>query len=195
MDKSNLKLIPGNFYHIYNKANNPGIIFFKERNYYYFLEKFQKYLNYYLQVFAYCLLPDHFHFLVKIINDKKDQIAEHKKEETISKAFSNFFNSYSKSINVQENRFGNLFSRPFKRKFIKNQNYLTNIICYIHRNPLHHGIVSDFSNYKWSSYSKILNNENHFLESKSVLEWFGGKDEYILIHKELTDKYLENLEN
>ena len=57
---------PGNFYHIYNRGNNKENIFFEEKNYYYFLKKFDEYLSAFSDVYAYCLMPNHFHFLIKI---------------------------------------------------------------------------------------------------------------------------------
>jgi len=59
-------MFEGNFYHIYNRGNNRENIFFEENNYYYFLEKYDKYLTNYLETFAYCLLPNHFHLLVRV---------------------------------------------------------------------------------------------------------------------------------
>ena len=57
---------PGCFYHIYNRGNNRQNIFFEERNYLYFLRLFEKYLFNLVDVYAYCLMPNHFHFLIKI---------------------------------------------------------------------------------------------------------------------------------
>jgi len=61
--------VSGYFYHIYNRANtNTDKLFYQEKNYAYFLEKFDQYLSDYLEVWAYCLIPNHFHFLVKVKN-------------------------------------------------------------------------------------------------------------------------------
>lgn len=57
---------PGNLYHIYNRGNNKQPIFFERKNYHYFLERFDKYLSNFVDVYAYCLMPNHFHFLIKI---------------------------------------------------------------------------------------------------------------------------------
>ena len=56
----------GNFYHIYNRGNNKQPIFFEKKNYYHFLNRFDKYLSSFLDIYAYCLMPNHFHFLAKI---------------------------------------------------------------------------------------------------------------------------------
>ena len=65
-DKYSPPLYDGHFYHIYNRGNNKGNIFFTQENYRYILVKFNKYLTRFLDVYAFCLLRNHFHVLVKI---------------------------------------------------------------------------------------------------------------------------------
>jgi putative transposase len=57
---------PGEYYHIYNRGINKDLIFFEEANYAYFIQQFKKYVSEYVDVFAYCLMPNHFHFFVRI---------------------------------------------------------------------------------------------------------------------------------
>lgn len=59
------KLFPDTFYHIYNRGNNKEKIFYKDSNYIFFLQKFDSYLSPYLDLYSYCLLPNHFHLLIK----------------------------------------------------------------------------------------------------------------------------------
>ncbi len=69
MNKTNntsIPLSPNGYYHLYNRGNNKQLIFYKEKNYPYFLLKLATYLTSYLDLFAYCLLPNHFHLLVRI---------------------------------------------------------------------------------------------------------------------------------
>jgi len=64
-----MKPIPlqyGLYYHIYNRGNNRENIFLEERNYRYFLQLYLKYIEPIAWTFAYCLLRNHFHFLVRI---------------------------------------------------------------------------------------------------------------------------------
>src|SRR5438552_1139185 len=182
-DKVLQQLISGQYYHIYNKGNNNEKLFFTEANYTYFLEKFTEHLYEFVKIYSYCLLPNHFHFLIKVENEKINLTGFKNlsglKTRTISQAFSNFFNSYTKSINKQEVRLGNLFHRPFKRKLIDKDEYLISVICYIHRNPIHHGLVQSLDEYIWSSYKSILQNDNRIINIKDVLQWFNGKDNFI----------------
>ncbi len=105
---------PGQFYHIYNRGNNREIIFKEEKNYYYFMTNFNKYVNNIVDTFSYCLMPNHFHFLVRI----KD--IENNKTKGgltfIDKCFRDFFITYAKAINNNYNRTGALFQQKFKKK-------------------------------------------------------------------------------
>lgn len=56
----------GKYYHFYNRSNNEELLFKSEENYVYFLEKYRYYLGPLFSTLAYCLMPTHFHFLVKI---------------------------------------------------------------------------------------------------------------------------------
>src|SRR5688572_16108461 len=93
----------GEFYHLYNRGNNRGRIFFEEENYVFFLKRFSSYLCQYVDVFAYCLMPNHFHFFIRI-NDVPG----------FEKGIKNFFISYSKAINSRYNRVGHLFQGRYK---------------------------------------------------------------------------------
>ena len=128
----------GHFYHIYNRGINKLPIFFEERNYYFFLKKFEFYLLKYVDIYSYCLLPNHFHYLIRIKENEFNEKLSHglKKLTPTEKAFKDFFISYAKSINCEYHRTGALFQYKFKRKLITNHNYLTGIIAYIHLNPV-----------------------------------------------------------
>lgn len=96
-------LIPGYFYHVYNRGNNRENLFYKPDNYVYFLQKYDFYLNDYLETYAFCLLPNHFHLLIKV-KKRKDLPNPADLEGLISRKFSNFFNCYAKAINKQQKR-------------------------------------------------------------------------------------------
>ena len=117
-----VSFLENHFYHVFNRGNNKEIIFFNIENYKYFLKKFDYYLSKYLDLFAYCLLPTHFHFLVKVKDN--DTIVKAKKidaiassdvidilSSTITEQFRRFFLSYSQAINKQQNRSGSLFQK------------------------------------------------------------------------------------
>lgn len=133
------------YYHIYNSGINSEKIFNNDENKTYFLKLVSKYLLDKVTIFSYCLLDNHFHFLIKVNADFQDT----------TQSFSNFFNAYAKAFNKSTGRTGSLFEKHFKRKKITNEEYLRNAIIYIHKNPENHKVVSDFSDYNFSSYKKI----------------------------------------
>ena len=71
MNIRNEILEPDAFYHIYNRGINSEKIFATEENYLFFLSKFKTYLNPVCEVFAYCLMPNHFHFLIKVKSENE----------------------------------------------------------------------------------------------------------------------------
>jgi len=177
-------LVEGYYYHIYNRGNNKGNIFYIPQNYEYFLRKYDQYLSAYLETYAYCLLPNHFHLLVMVKeNLGVDAIAQSDGiGKTISEQFRRFFITYSQAINKQEGRTGSLFEKNFKRLPIKSERYLIYLVYYIHYNPQRHSIIDDYRKYPHSSFQRILLNKPSKLQKQKVLEWFGSKDEYIKFH-------------
>jgi putative transposase len=182
----------GEFYHIYNRGNNKGLIFYNANNYSYFLNKLSFYLSDYLDFYSYCLLPNHFHLLIQVknfnsINKEKQLLTSGTKiltepHDIISEQFRRFFLSYSKSIIIQEKRTGSLFQKNFKRIKIHSPKYYTFLINYIHRNPISHKISKDYKTYAYSSYNSILSNLPTRLKRKEVLDWFGNMEEFIRYH-------------
>ena len=111
----------------------------------------------------------------------------------VSEQFRRFFMAYGKAINKQQEREGSLFKKYFKRKEINNLQYLQQLVCYIHRNPIHHGFDIDFSNYPWNSFIRMLEERITRLMKVEVINWFGDKDNYVFMHKqnhELPEDYL-----
>ena len=198
MDKFTAPLLKDNFYHIYNRANNGRRIFYNDENYDFFLQKFGEYLSEFVELFAFCLLPNHFHLLIKVKKELQDlTVLENlpglnKGVRTISQAFSNLFNCYTKAINKQESKYGNLFQRPFKRVVIDKNEYLLRAIYYIHQNPIHHGLCDNMECYRWSSYYFLTNKIKSFLSSEAVLNWFGGMTEFREIHRKMLINYKES---
>lgn len=189
----------GKFYHIYNRTIDKKPMFKNEGNYQFFLQKFDKYLTAVLDVYSYCLLDNHFHFLIRVKDDLNSFKTNNKIpnsttiHEIVSKQFRLLFQSYALAFNKQQERLGTLFQTPFKRAFVDDNNYITHLIYYIHSNPQKHGLINDFRNWKWSSYQSIINNKPTKLMRNEVIEWFGGKDEFIKFHIEgkhlLTDNF------
>jgi len=172
-------LQPGVFYHIYNRGTNREDIFIEGRNYDYFMQLYIKYIEPVAETYAYCLLKNHFHLLVRV-----DPKGLERPLGSASGAFSNFFNAYAKAINKAYGRTGSLFQHPFGRTPVLTQPYLMQAVRYIHFNPQKHGLVSDFRAWPYSSYRAHLSTQATRLRRDDVLEWFGGREGFIIAHQE-----------
>jgi len=172
-----IPLIPGMYYHVYNRGINRERIFFEERNYSYFLALFARHVTSIADLFAYCLLPNHFHFLLQI------KTGDHLNSSLAAKAFNKLFSSYAKAINKAYARTGSLFQHHFGRIPVTSQRYYSALTCYIHRNPQKHGLVSDFRDWPYSSYPILLSQNPTPVRRVETLEWFGGAAEFQDYHK------------
>ena len=165
-----------NFYHIYNRGINGTTIFTSDENKNFFLKQLNKYLTDKISFYAYCLMDNHFHLVVKINVER----------EVVTQGFSNFFNSYSKAFNKQNDRTGSLFEKHFKRIKLTDEDYLKQLIVYVHLNPKHH-LGLKFEDYKFSSYQSFLTKKETKLEREEVLNLFGGIENFIFCHNQKND--------
>ena len=171
----------GQYYHIYNRGNNKENIFIEEKNYGYFLEKLKKYIVPIADIYAYCLLKNHFHIVLRI-KDRAD-IPE-KFKEKVYLPFSNLFNAYSKSINKAYNRTGSLFQEHLQRNRIENENYLKQLIIYVHLNPVKHRFTDNFGTYLHSSYRSYLSDKHSSIDRQFILELFDDLGNFKFCHDE-----------
>lgn len=193
MKKNIPAMFPETYYHIYNRGINKTNIFFEDSNYSFFLEKFASYISPIADTYAYCLLKNHFHFLIRFkseeeirsfINTNADRVLN-PVSVGISRQFSHFFNSYSQSINRKYDRTGGLFETPFRRIPVEDDQYFTKLISYIHLNPQKHGLIDDYREYPYSSYQGHIAQKATKLKREEVLHWFGGKEAYVRFHEEV----------
>ncbi len=103
----------GSYYHIYNRGINSNILFKEKTNYEHFLKLFDLHILPIAETYAWCLMKNHFHFLVRIKEVEEITTA---KKTLPSQSFSNLCNAYTKAFNKRYNRHGSLFERAFKQK-------------------------------------------------------------------------------
>jgi REP element-mobilizing transposase RayT len=168
---------PGSTYHIYNQGNNFQNVFFQTEDYYLFLEKLKLYLIDYCSMYAFALLPNHYHLLLRVNDDIL--------ETSFSKQFSKLILSYTNKINWRKKRNGSLFLSYFRRIKIEDEAYLKHLVYYINHNPTKHGITEDFRSYEFCSYKIFLSDKPTSLSRNEVLSWFGGRNDFIEFHKYL----------
>ncbi|RXK48224.1 hypothetical protein [Aquirufa rosea] len=166
---------PGEYYHIYNRGVDKKSIFKSRSNYSFFLRQWCKYLEGYLGVIAYSLNDNHFHFLVQVNYFSESDLEGKTVHQLVVSRLKKFFQSYAMAFNKQQGRVGTLFQTPFKRALVEKLEDLSTLIAYIHLNPQKHGLTSNFRNWDWSSYKKVLQFKKSLIEKEFVLEWFGGK--------------------
>lgn len=194
--KQQLKLEFNSVYHIYNCGINGCSIFMFDDDYDQFLYRLDKYINPIADIYAWALLGNHFHLLIKIkkeeeistlkelhlLENKMKELSETKKPD-INKQFAHLFNSYSNYYNNKHARHGALFERAFKRKKIENKEYFKRCLIYIHQNPIKHGFVNDIREYQHTSFSSIFSDEAGNIKKSTVLKVFENIENYITSHQ------------
>jgi putative transposase len=209
-EKYQVDFCESGIYHVYNRTNNRERLFITDANHLFFLKKYDEFLSPYLQTYAWCLLPNHFHLIVKVksakeintyqkaetntltLTEKKFQDGKISISELIENSFKRFFQSYALAFNKVHKRNGNLFNKPFKRIEIDKDGYFTQAIIYTHANAVKHGLIKDFTKWKWSSWNSYLSESPTKLLRQEVLDWFGGLSQFIKVHKEMTAYYYDN---
>jgi len=173
---------PGEFYHVYNRGNAKEKIFMDADDYKFFLLRLkqnlfpeendelriQKLPDKSFSLIGYCLMPNHFHFLIK----QNNQIP-------ISKLMTKLCTSYSMYFNKKYNRVGHVFQNRFKHILIQNDEYLKWLSCYIHQNPKVGGIIQCLEDYRWSSFGQYIYGKGDIsCENDIVLCHFKSSEEY-----------------
>ncbi|MFA6536675.1 MAG: transposase [Candidatus Paceibacterota bacterium] len=193
-----LSFAPGEFYHLYNRGADKREIFLEPYDY----ARFTKFLylansvspvnlretpsnafsfvknDTLVDIGAYCLMPNHFHLLVR-----------EKSDGNITKFMRKLLTSHSKYFNKKHKRSGTLFEGRFKAKHVNGDDYLKYLLAYIHLNPVklidskwkEDGIKDiekakkHLTNYKHSSYLDYLNSnreEEKILNKNGFPEYF-----------------------
>lgn len=183
--------VNGEYYHIYNRGVEKKPIFNIRRDY----TRFLKTINYYqfagpkpklsrflfnpdlivkpnlndkiVEIVCYCLMPNHFHFLVKQLKDGG-----------ITEFVSKLSNSYTKYFNTKHTRVGPLFQGEFKAVLVTSDEQLIHVSRYIHLNPAVAYLVKNLDQYEWSSYSEYIHGRTGLSVKKDILAFFKSSEEY-----------------
>ena len=189
-------LIPGQDFHVFHRAVGSEQLFVETDNYHYFLKRYTHYIVPFVHTLAYCLLPNHFHFVVRIKSEeeivdlyrKKFPFREWKTErasQLLIKQWSNLMNSYAKSFNKKYNRKGSLFMDYLKRVPIETEAQFCGTIFYTHTNPVHHEYCNSMSEWRFSSFNAYQQLSSSTLLSQNlVLDYFDGIDQFKKYHEQ-----------
>ena len=200
-------------YHIYNRGINGENVFVEDRNYRFFLERYARYIEPVAFTYAYCLLKNHFHLLIRTKTPEEQRqtlkvsmgasansevsavsgsFGAGSSPQTFrvlepSQQFANLFNSYAKAFNKTYGRTGSLFEHPFHRIAVTTDAYFARLITYVHQNPQLHGFVDDFRDWPFSSYHAMLSEQPTRVVRDEALDWCGGRDGFVDCHRVRVD--------
>jgi REP element-mobilizing transposase RayT len=144
-----------------------------------------------VDTYAWILMPNHFHFLIKIKSEKDLVVFFEEKlslspsqnfPTLISQQLSNFFNAYSKAYNKMYSRRGKLFLQSCQSKEVKSEEYMIRVIHYIHYNSIHHGFTKTADEWKYSSYQTVISSGSTQLKREEILQLFQGREGFKKFH-------------
>lgn len=201
-------LINGSFYHIYNRGVAKLPIFEQNHDY----KRLLQTLDYYqikgpkprfsylkrrktfnpdkskkiVEIIAYCLMPNHFHLLIKQLE-----------EGGITEFVRKFSDSYTKYYNIKYNRVGPLLQGEFKATLIESDEQLVHLIRYIHLNPIVANLTTDLMKYPWSSHQEYLKNSPTICNNHQIASFFKTSEDYSKFLLDQIDygKQLESLKH
>jgi len=188
--ENKIPLEPELYYHIYNHANGTDNFFNDAYDYHNFLNRYIKYIVPICDTFAYCLMPNHFHFfiqlkpeseLIKILKSNKETLKLD--NSAVSYRFSHFFNGYAQSFNKKYQRKGGLFQSNFERKPVLTDEYFIRLVHYIHSNPVNDGFVGKIEQWEYSSFNSLLSDSELFLKKLTVMDYFGSIENFRFVHQ------------
>lgn len=184
-------LVTGEIYHIFNRGTEKRIIFAQPKDY----KRFKRILYYYqfqgpkpkfsefsfsnphtfnpavdnklVQIVCYCLMPNHFHLLIKQLKDNG-----------ISIFLSQISNSYTKYFNTKYTRVGSLLQGTFKSILVESEEQFIHLSRYIHINPVVSRIVERLGQYPWSSYEEYMYSKDNICSTEEILSHFSSKAKY-----------------
>jgi putative transposase len=202
----------GGIYHIYNQGNNRQKIFFSRENYMYFVQKIEYYVKPYGNILAWCLMPNHFHLMMEVESvairvtsgvNSEGVTSSHPftkihpatmKLRTLNDSIGIMLRSYTRAVNIQENRTGNLFREEtkaislnelkgvssnwytsfgiaFMNVQIPELQYPQSCFNYIHANPVKAGLVKKPEDWEFSSYADLKSlRDGNLVSRKRVIE-------------------------
>jgi REP element-mobilizing transposase RayT len=161
---------PFNYYHIYNRGVNQGLIYFAEENYHFFLDRLRKYfIPDKASIISYCLMPNHFHLLIYPMTvDFGNYVMQP------------FSVSYTKAINKRFKRTGPLFDGPYQAKLVNEGTYLLHLSRYIHLNPVSAGLVDRAEDWEFSSYRDYIGTRTGGIANPDIITgYFADSSEYV----------------
>jgi len=166
--------LPGAFYHVMARGNRKQYIFKENEDYKTYLRLMNHYSRRYnVEVHGYALMPNHVHMLLKI------------GDVSLAKFMQGLQQTYTQYFNKEQQLVGHVFQGRYNSIYVDRDEYLLELIRYIHLNPVRAGLVDEPTKYIWSSHRSYFYNELSFVKTdfiKHLLAAYGGTviDDYKL---------------
>ena len=173
-----MQLYSDRIYHIYNRSINREIIYRNPANYHLFIRKLIG-IGTQWDLQAYCLMPTHFHLLVRILTGEQD---------ILRRRIGDLLSGYTKAINHKFGRTGSLFQQHTKAKMISSPVYLRMVLHYIHQNPVRAGMCRELGEWPFSSYLDYCGfRRGGIVRGDLVYELFGSVADFIAESEQMID--------
>jgi putative transposase len=158
----------GVLYHVIVRGNQRQKTFISQSDYRAYIERLARYRKKYGYVLhAYCLMPNHVHLLVE------------SSEHPLSKFMQGLQQSYSQYFNHRHRQSGHVFEGRYKAIICQKDQYLLELIRYIHLNPVRAGMVKSPELYRYSGDHAYLQGKgSEIVDPAKVLSMLGGKQAY-----------------
>lgn len=166
-----MHLIEGEIYHVFNRGNNRGVIFPRRQNYHYFLQKIERHVKCYCDILSWCLMPNHFHFLIHANANSVPMVQDRSIDrQQFSQGIKVLLSSYARGINRQEDRVGSLFQQKTKGINVSDdsRDYALTAFHYVHQNPMRAGLVDSMEDWEYSSFREYLGKGNTSLCNREL---------------------------
>ncbi|PKM98323.1 MAG: transposase [Elusimicrobia bacterium HGW-Elusimicrobia-3] len=161
--------VPGQVYHVMSRGIERGSIFLGEDDYVDFRERIGVWLNKSgAKCLAWCLMPNHFHFLVL------------RGERPLSELMHHAMTGYAINFNLRHRRAGHLFQNRYKAIICDLEEYFMEVVPYIHLNPLRANLVEDLDGlaaYKWCGHCAAISGVEDGILNRDSLLWHLGDSE------------------
>jgi putative transposase len=150
----------GAIYHVIQRAPGKDVLFLENKDFLYFIHILKEIKHKFsLNIFCFCLMPNHLHILLKI------------NKTNLSEAMKSLFARYAMYFNEKYKRKGHVFYGKYRANLCLDDRYLITASVYIHLNPYKANLVSNPANYKWSSLQAYFNlPPQTFLDYQYVLK-------------------------
>ncbi|MFN8298670.1 MAG: transposase [Chitinophagales bacterium] len=188
-----MDFVEHHFYHVYNRGNQKQLIFFKPHNYDFFLKKMEKELSPHCDILSFCLMPNHFHWLLHVKPLANPEIDS----SPLSNAIGILLRSYTRAIQKQNGFTGSLFQQKTKSKQLQSENQFRICVNYIHQNPMKADLVAKMEDWEYSSFQDYCGiRQNSLCNQEMFYTYLGiGREEdfYRISYKMLRDADIEGL--